>query len=333
MELSCGAGWPEPRSVGHETGVSGVPAIPKSKMSGRIALFLADGGEYQELLWDNCQEAAQRHGFAVRAFWADGDSQKQLRQIQGCVNEPEDQRPTIIIVSPVREIALISTAHAAASVGIGWVLLHRWANYMTHLRREFSNLPIFSVMADQDDIGRIQGRQVKALLPHGGKIVYIRGPLGTWSAIRRFAGLQEVLQGTAIELSSVNSDWTTEGGARAMRDWLRASPLVTVSRFVVTAQNDAMAMGARNVIGEVAGGRPGFDVEGFRVCGCDGSPNYGQRLVTEGKLTSTVIVPHSAGRAVSEVASMMTSGSRPPAQIVLAPKSFPPLHVLQTLAA
>src|SRR5258708_38097069 len=153
-------------------------------MSCRIALFLADGGEYEELLWDNCQEAAHRHGFSVRAFWADSDSQKQVRQIQGCLSESEDQRPTIVIVSPVREIALISTAHAAASSGIGWVLLHRWATYMTHLRREVPSLPIFSVMADQDDIGRIQGRQFKTLLPHGGKIVYILGPLGTWSAIR-----------------------------------------------------------------------------------------------------------------------------------------------------
>lgn len=307
--------------------------IPKSKMSCRIALFLANGGEYQELLWDNCQEAAQRYGFAVRAFWAESDSQKQQRQIHGCLSEPEDQRPTIVIVSPVREIALISTAHAAASLGIGWVLLHRWASYMTHLRREFSNLPIFSVMADQDDIGRIQGRQLKALLPHGGKAVYIRGPLGTWSAMRRFAGLQELLQGSAIEVSPANSDWTTEGGAGAMKEWLRSSPLRSTSRFVVAAQNDAMAMGAKKALGEVARGRPGFDVEGLRVCGCDGSPGYGQRLVTEGKLTSTVVVPHSSGRAVSEVASMLSGGSRPPAQIVLAPVSFPPLHVLETLAA
>jgi ABC-type sugar transport system substrate-binding protein len=290
-----------------------------------------NSGDYQELLWDSCQEAAQRYGFSVRAFWADNDSHKQLKQIQGCLNEPEDQRATIAMVSPVRETSLISTAHTAAGLGIGWVLLHRWANYMNELRFEFPRLPIFCVMPDQVDVGRIQARQFQALLPQGGKLVYIRGPLGTSSAMRRFAGVQGGLRGSTIELYPLNSDWTLEGGARAMRSWLQSLPPDPSNSFVVGAQNDAMAMGARQALEQATRAGARLSADAIPFCGCDGSPAYGQRLVREHKLTSTVILPQGAGRAVDEVAAMLDGGPRPPAQIVLAPTSFPEVESLARL--
>jgi ABC-type sugar transport system substrate-binding protein len=297
----------------------------------RIALFLANEGDFQELLWDSCQQAALRHGFSVRSFWSDNDSKKQLKQIEGCLNEPEDQRPTVVMVSPVREIALISTGHTAAGLGIGWILLQRWNNFMADLRREFSTLPIFSVMADQHDVGRIQGHQFKALLPRGGHLVYIRGQLGTSSAMRRSAGVQEVLQDSSIQLSAIDSDWTIDGGARAMHAWMQRAESRRWEGFVVGAQNDAMAMGARRALEESAQVRLGLAPESIGVCGCDGTPGYGQRLVREGKLTSTVIMPPGAGRAVDEIASMLGGGPRPPAQIVLDPVSFPESSALVNL--
>jgi ABC-type sugar transport system substrate-binding protein len=302
-------------------------------MSFRIALFLMNSGDYQELLWDDCVRAAHPRGAAVRAFWADNDSQKQLRQIQGCLSEAEDQRPTVFLVSPVREMALISTARIAASLGIGWVLLLRYSDYLNALRDEFPSVPIFSVTADQREVGRIQGRQFRALLPRGGQLVYIRGPLGTSSAINRFAGVQEKLQGTSIELVTLNADWTADGGARAMNEWMRERETVDPSTLLVGAQNDAMAMGARRALEELGKQREGFAWSTIRVCGCDGSPRFGRRLVSEGKLTSTVVTPPVAGRAVEEITSMLDAGPRPPVQVLLDPTSFPDLETLAAAAA
>jgi ribose transport system substrate-binding protein len=302
-------------------------------MTCRIGLFLMNDGDYQELLWDDCLETARRYDLPVRAFWAENDSQKQIKQIQACLSEPEDQRPTVVMVSPVREIALISTAHAATSLGIGWVVLLRWSDYLTDMRQEFPTLPIFSVMTDQHDIGRIQGRQVKALLPQGGTLVYIRGPLGTSSAMRRFVGLQEILQGSPIELFPVNGDWTMASGTRAMKNWLRTFQGRELPKFMVAAQNDAMAMGAKKALEEFTRAQPSFSADAIRVCGCDGTPGYGRRLVTEGKLTSTVIMPPCSGRAVSEIAAILGGGPRPTAQIVVPPLPFPEPHVLAGLAA
>jgi ABC-type sugar transport system substrate-binding protein len=301
-------------------------------MALRIALFLMNSGDYQELLWDDCVRSASKHEAAVRAFWADNDSQKQLKQIVACLGEDEDQRPTVFLVSPVREAALISTARTAASLGVGWVSLLRYSDYLNGLRAEFPSVPIFSVMADQREVGRIQGRQFKALLPQGGELVYVRGPLGTSSAIDRFAGVQETLRGSLIEMATLNGDWTADGGARAMAEWAQTRVNLDPSRFLVGGQNDAMAMGARRALEEVAKTREGFP-SAIRVCGCDGSPRYGQRYVTEGKLTSTVVMPPVAGRAVDEVASMVGKAEQPPVRILLEPTSFPDLTTLAATAA
>jgi len=296
-------------------------------MSCRIALFLHNEGDYQELVWDDCQRAAHRHGFPVRSFWADNDSQKQSKQIQACLAEREDLRPNVVMVSPVREVALSSTAYAAAGSGIGWVFLLGWSSYVADLHKEFPKLPIFAVTVDQHEIGRIQGQQFKSLLPKGGKLVYIRGPLGTSYAMRRFAGVQEVLRDSAIELVPLNADWSLKGGMRAMADWLAAQKIAAFD-FVLAAQNDAMAMGARQALEELARTTNGLTLEHVRICGCDGTPSYGRRLVKEGRLTSTVVMPTGADRAVDEIAALLGGGRRPPAQIALPPESFPALAAL-----
>jgi ABC-type sugar transport system substrate-binding protein len=293
-------------------------------MSCRIALFLHNEGEYQELVWDDCQRAAYRHGFPVRSFWAENDSQKQSKQIHACLAEREDLRPNVVMVSPVREVALSSTAYAAAGLGIGWVFLLGWNSYVADLHKEFSKLPIFAVTVDQHEIGRIQGQQFRALLPKGGKLVYIRGPLGTSYAMRRFGGVQEVLRDSAIELVPLNGDWSLRGGRRAMGEWLAAQK-VGAFDFVLAAQNDAMAMGARQALEELARTSTSLSLERVRICGCDGTPSYGRRLVKEQRLTSTVVMPSGADRAVDEIAAMLAGGPRPPAQIPLPPASFPEL--------
>jgi putative xylitol transport system substrate-binding protein len=194
---------------------------------------------------------------------------------------------------------------------------------VNHLRAEFSDLPIFAVAADQTEIGRIQGKQLLERLPRGSELVYLQGPIGTSSAIRRYAGLREVLQGISLDVFTLNSNWTRQGGARALLDWARVFQSRELPTFIVGAQNDLMAMGARDAVEELAKERPKFPVSSVSFCGCDGSPSYGQRLVIEGKLAATVIMPLCAGRAIAEIASMLRGGPLPPATIELQPEPFP----------
>jgi ABC-type sugar transport system substrate-binding protein len=291
----------------------------------RIALFQMNDGDYQRLLREECLREARRYDFPVRTFSADNDSERQIQQIRACLNEPEATRPTAILVCPVHDAALVSTAYAAAKLGIGWVLLGRWSVYMATLREAFPRLPIFSVAADQKEIGRIQGRQLRSLLPEGGDLFYIRGPLGISSAARRFEGVQETLHGSSIKISAISSDWTFDGGQRAMREWLHVLGKGELSRFVLGAQNDAMAMGARTALITPSAARSNPVLGRIPVIGCDGTPDYGRRLVIDGKLTATVIMPPTTGKAVHEIASVFGGGARPDPEFLLVPASFPEL--------
>jgi ABC-type sugar transport system substrate-binding protein len=298
--------------------------IPETKSSCRIAFFSMDRGERQDLLREECLETAARYGFSVRVFQSEGDATNQVAQIQACLAEDPQRRPTVVIVNPVREVALFPAAHAAAQLGIGWVVLQRQCDYLDDLRRQYPSVPIFAVLPDQQEIGRIQGRQVLSLLPDGGELVYIRGPLGTHAAVARFAGVQEALQGSAVKVFTLTSDWTVEGGCQTMKEWARVFQRRDLPHFVVGAQNDAMAMGARDaLIEEIARAHPNASIAEFAFLGCDGSPAYGGRLVAEGKLTCTVVMPVTSGRAVQEIAATLHGGPRPPAAILLPSSGLP----------
>jgi ABC-type sugar transport system substrate-binding protein len=295
----------------------------------RLALFLHCNNDYQELLRKDCLEAAARHDFSVRVFLAENDARTQLEQIRACLREPLARRPTALLVHPVSETRLDSAAYMAARAGVGWVLLGRRSEYMPDLRKQFPQLPIFSVTPDQRLVGRTQGLQLRMLLPKGGEVLHIRGPHGISSASQRTAGLEEVLRGTAIKIRPALGDWTEESGVRAMTDWLQTFGARKVPKFLVGAQNDAMAMGARSALAHASRLGLGFSVNDISFIGCDGTAQYGRRLVTEGKLRATVVMPSTTGPAVAELAILYENRSRPQAQIVLTPMSCPSLEALE----
>ena len=203
-----------------------------------LALFLrTSANDYQDLLREDCVAAARRQGFQLRVFSADDDADRQVRQIHETVASSPSSRPIAFLVSPVRESALLTVAHEATRAGIGWVFLNRWNESLLGLRGEFPELPIFAVNPDQYQVGGIQGHQFRALLPEGGELLYIQGPLGTSSAQGRFAGLQDVIAGAPIRIVTFNSDWSIDGGESATREWLRIFAGRPLPVCVVGAQN------------------------------------------------------------------------------------------------
>jgi ABC-type sugar transport system substrate-binding protein len=296
--------------------------------SRRIALFLQNAAnDYQCLLRDDCQTAAARRDFFLTVHSADNDGDDQLRQIRAVLAGPRSQWPVALLVTPVREVALLAAAHEAANLGIGWVSLNRWSDYLLELRREFPAIPVFSVTADQTEVGRIQGRQLTCLLGDTGELVYIQGPLGTSSAHKRNAGMrQELGRFPNVRLVTFNSDWSSEGGEMAMRDWIRIFPRGKLPRFAVGAQNDSMASGARRALLECTGNE--HSIASIPLTGCDGTPMFGQRLVKEGKLTATVVIPPVGSRAIDELASMLAGGRPVSTEIVVTVSSYPALETL-----
>ena len=301
------------------------------EMSGlRIALFLYDRlNDYQSLNQADGEQAARRCDAHLSVFSAENSAETQIRQIRAALSEPEVTRPRALLICPVSEMALMPLAHNAARSGIAWVLLSRWSDAIPDFRRQYPQVPIFAVLPDQLEIGRIQGQQLRALLQAGDELVYIQGPIATYSTRCRRVGLERELASVRnVRLSPVHGDWSEQSGESAMKVWLSAFTTRKLPRFVIAAQNDSMAEGARRAVMDwsAAGGQiPQGDL---RVVGCDGSPSFGQRLVASGRLRATIVVPPVAGRAVEEVVTAFRLGRQPAAETMVIARSHPDIATL-----
>src|SRR6266851_5130416 len=142
----------------------------------RFLISLTTGdNDYQTEQAQSAEQAARNLGVEAQILYANNDAITQSTQILKAVQAAENLRPDAIIFEPVGGTALPQVARAAVSAGIGWAVLNRDASYISELRRS-SSVPIFGLSSDHLEIGRIQGRQFAALLPHGGAILYIQGP-------------------------------------------------------------------------------------------------------------------------------------------------------------
>ncbi len=292
------------------------------------ALFLRTlANDYQERLRDDCMATCSRLDFSLQIFSADNDPEQQLQQIQQFLRRPH-KGPTAILVSPVRERDLLGAGYDAARKGMAWVILNRASGYLGDLRDQFPAALVFSVNSDPYEIGSIQGRQFKLLLPKGGELFYLRGPMTTSSAQGRLLGVERELTDGSIKMVTFSADWSAEAAEKATRDWIRILRNTDLPRCVVGAQNDDMAMGARRALMNEAVSESRAEVRLVRVTGCDGSPTYGQRWVAEGALAATVLVPSVAGTAIEEIAAALKGARTPPLEIIMRGSSYPPLNEL-----
>jgi ABC-type sugar transport system substrate-binding protein len=99
-------------------------------------------------------------------------------------------RPDAIICEPVGGRCLPQVARAAVQAGIPWVLLNRDADYLQEIRKSAPKPPIFTISADQKEVGRIQGRQLAALVRDGAGVLHIQGPSENVAAKDRTTGMR-----------------------------------------------------------------------------------------------------------------------------------------------
>jgi ABC-type sugar transport system substrate-binding protein len=104
-----------------------------------------------------------------------------------------------------------------------------------------------------------------------------------------------------------------------------------LSIVAVAAQNDAMAMGARKALKEIANPQEREKWLSLPFTGTDGLPMTGQAWVRAGSLTATVITPPMAGQAVQLMANALRTGAGVPDRTVTMLESFPPIAKLSKL--
>jgi len=294
----------------------------------RILVSLTtDDNDYQIEQAQSAEQMARKLGVEIQIVYADNDAITQSTQILKAIQSDENQRPNAIVFEPVGGTALPQVARAAASAGIGWAVLNRDANYILELRKS-SSAPFFGVTSDHLEIGRIQGRQFAALLPHGGSILYVQGPAENSAAKERTAGMQET-KPSNIHVILLRAQWTEESAQRAVRSWLKLSTSQRAAIDLIGAQDDSMAMGARKAFEELTNESEREQWLKLPFTGCDGLPKTGEAWVRAGVLAATVFVPPNTGMAIEMLFDAIQKGKKPAERALTVPVSIPTLDQLK----
>ena len=285
--------------------------------------LLTEDNDFQRQQAAAGREAAKKAGVNLQIVFADNDAINQSQQLLTAIQSSEN-RPDGIAVEGVSHTGFPQVARAAAAAGIGWAMVNRHTDYMEPLRKSY-NVPMFAVSADHKEAGRIQGRQLAALMPKGGMALFIQGPSSALVCEERTVGMAET-KPENIQLRSMRASWTEESAHAAVLAWLRLSTSHNLPIGAVVAQNDSMAMGARKAFEAETSGAEREKWLKLPFIGLDGLPETGQAWVKQGLLAATVIQPTTAGTAVEMMARALTTGKQPSELTLAAPTSYPPVE-------
>ena len=259
-------------------------------------------------------------GISLETVFAENNAIAQIYQVFGRLHATRDERPTVIVAHPVAGDALERVGRNAVKEG----------------RRLDRLEPACAVPGRAADAGAGPAREQRDAGQHrdraapgssrsapwcqrlAGLLIYVQGPPATSAAEDRLRGCQEVL-GDRFDWKILHADWTEIGSEKAVVAFLRLKTHEAARPVVVVAQNDAMAIGARRAIVAM---RPTWSETPF--LGCDGLPSIGQRLVDEGALAGTVVMPSTAGRAIDLAAAWLDKGTQPPPSVMIEPWIYAP---------
>jgi ribose transport system substrate-binding protein len=286
-----------------------------------ISLIMEENA-YQQDQAAAASEAARRLGAQVQILYADNDAITQSQQLLNVIQSSSaDSRPDAIVCHPVGT-TLKQVAREAMARGIGWALLNREDDYLTELQNTAK--PAFCVTVDQEEVGRIQGRQFGALLPKGGLVVYILGPSTNPVFKQRAAGMEST-KPSNIQVTTLRGNLTEQSGHDAVTAWLQLKTARATPVSLVAGQNDNMAMGARKAFEEILSGEERERWSSLPYTGCDASPRAGQEWLRTGLLTASVFLPPTAGVAVETFVQAIQTKKQPPLRKQLTPESYPPM--------
>jgi len=290
-----------------------------------LRLFLTDADNpFEQMHAEAAAVAAERLGARLEVQFAGGDFSVQVRQIYESTHR-EGDKPDVVLVMPVKEAALKSLSETTVSNGVGWVFLNRFAGTIEGLRQVNPRMLVSFVAPDQKHIGRIHARQARLLLPQGGSVLYIHGRITTSSAEARQAGFREALAmpGPPIDVvACLDGNWSSQDTQSVLTRWLQLMVPANLRVDAIVCQSDFMAAGALEALRLTAERLNNPTVARLPVLGCDGLTSVGKKLVDDGRLAATVVVPTSSDKAVELVVAAYRGASLP-AEVLLEPRAYP----------
>ena len=272
------------------------------------------------------EEAAQHFGADLQILDAENDAILQSQQLLKVIQSNTEPHPDGIIFEPVGGTAMPQVARAAAAAGIAWVVLNREVEYISDLRSAYK-IPIFSISSDHEQIGRIQGSQIAAMLPKTGSVLLVQGPAESLAARQRTSGMYES-KPADVQVKLMKANWTESGAYKAVTSWLKLSTSQQSQIDVIAAHDDSMAIGARKAFQDLSDMNLRSRWMKVPFLGIDGVRKTGQSWVQQGLLAATVIVPTNTGKAIEMLTHALNTGTLPPAKTLTLAKSLPSIEDL-----
>ncbi|HXJ15514.1 MAG TPA: substrate-binding domain-containing protein [Candidatus Limnocylindrales bacterium] len=291
----------------------------------RVVVSLPNDNAYQHEQALAAKASGAKLGLDLSILLANDDSITQSQQLLEIIQSRSDAPPSAFLVEPVTSSGLRRVAEAAVAQNIGWVITNSDVDYVAQLRKN-SRVPIFIVTQGQFEIGRLQGKQLAALLPEGGSALYLAGPSMSSVATQRFEGVESA-RPRNVQLTVLRSKWSESSAQQSVDAWLRLATSRADKYNLVAGQTHELAIGARNAfqsMGDLEQQKRWLDLPFLGI----GVANQVKPLVESHVLTAAVITSVTMEIALRLLTRALDSQSLPPERTVVETSSFPGLENL-----
>lgn len=204
--------------------------------------------EFTVRIANAAQAKAEEMGADLVVYDGDYDPATQISQIETMISDGVDG----IILNPQDADACSPCVDKAVEANIPIVGVNTRVN----------NDKLTSYVGSIDvTAGEMEMQKIADLIDGKGKIVIIEGPMGQSAQIERRQGIQNILDKYEdIEvLAEKTANWSRSEGMTVMENWLQAFEDIDA----VVAENDEMALGAREAIKASGKDIPAIGVDGI----------------------------------------------------------------------
>jgi ribose transport system substrate-binding protein len=303
--------------------VARVEATSMKKL--RVVVSLPNDNAYQHEQASVAKATGELLGLELQILRANDDSITQSQQLLEVIQARKEDRPNAILVEPVTATGLRRVAEAAASEGIAWVISNSDVDYVRQLSKT-ARAPIFTVSQGQNEIGRLQGKQMAALLPKGGSVLMIEGPGMSSVSVQRHEGM-ETARPKNVQLTLLRSKWSEEHAAQSVIAWLKLATSRAEKYQLIAGQTHELALGARKAFQSVADADQAKRWQELPFIGI-GIASQVKPLVDRHILSAAVITSVTMELGLRLLVRALESKVHPPERSIVEVASYPELEKL-----
>ncbi|HXQ25864.1 MAG TPA: substrate-binding domain-containing protein [Candidatus Acidoferrales bacterium] len=291
----------------------------------RIVVSLPNDNAYQHEQGVVAKSTGERLGLDLQVIHANDDSITQNQQLLEIIQSRPEARPSAFLVESVTGTGLRRVAEAAVAEGIAWVISNSDVDYVELLRKS-PRVPVFTVTQGQHEIGRLQGKQLAALLPHGGSVLYMQGPSRSSVAVHRHEGMEST-KPVNVRITTLRSKWSEENACQSAGAWLKLATSRAEKFDLVAGHTHELALGAKKAFQNIDNQEQQRRWLGLPFIGI-GISSQVKPLVDRHVLAAAVITSVTMELALQILVRALETQVQPPERTFVEASSYPDLETL-----